>query len=177
MRKFLAFVFTLALTTGAYAFCNGSPCGGGMGGGSKANYQMFEALWSLDLNEDQEGKLDAIIKNYRKTMIDLEDLQFDSARVVGFEQNKFDRKAFVKNKVTPHEKLVNAHADLFEGIHKVLTPAQRVEFAGAIASCESNSRSCGPNKRSCGSKNKGGNKQGGGQKGQGMNQGQGMNRQ
>lgn len=124
------------------------------GSNKSSNYKMNEALWSLDLNEDQEGKLDAIIKNHRKSMIDLEGDLMESKRLAGFGKDKFDRKEFVKTKEDPFVKMIKARADLFEKIHAVLSPAQREAFAASFTSCNSNKRGSGANKKSCNQNNK-----------------------
>lgn len=147
MAKVVAVVAAFFLAVSLQANSCGPKGEGGFSCGSKSvNYKMMEALWALDLNEDQEGKLDTIIKNHRKAMIDLEGDMMEVSRLVGFGKEKFDRKEFVKTKEEPFGKMLKARADFFEKIHAVLTPDQRAQFASSVASCDSKKKSCSDKK-------------------------------
>ncbi|MGE4295336.1 MAG: periplasmic heavy metal sensor [Campylobacterales bacterium] len=136
-RLMLAALAAVSLLAFSASACGGK---GGMGG---PNFAMMDALWSLELSADQESKLDAIVRDHRKALIDLEAMN-PAAAMEAFGKDKFDRKAFIKAKQAPIEARIKACADFHEKIHGVLTPAQREAFSAAVSSCGEKRGSCGP---------------------------------
>lgn len=143
MKKFFSvvifLVFALTMQANSCSKNGGFSCGSSCGSAG-ANYKLIDSLWTLDLNEDQEGKLDTIIADHKKQMIDLEDEMIEAKRVSGFDKDKFDRKSFIQSKQDPFVKLLNAQANLFEKIHAVLTPNQREQFVANLSSCSTNNK-------------------------------------
>lgn len=153
MKRFLTVaVLALTLAAGSAMAC------GPKGGKGGPDFGMMNALWSLDLNAAQEGKLDAVIKDHRQAMADLRG-DCTEGCMKHFGKEKFDRAAFLKEHQDRSAKMHQLQADLFAKIHAELTPAQREAFVAKLAEGKAGN-ACGPKgeRASCGPKGEKGKK-------------------
>lgn len=137
MKKLVGVAFlALTLAVGSVWAC------GGKGGKGGPDFGMMNALWSLDLNEAQEGKLDNVIREHRQARFDAM-ADDEQTCLAHFGKEKFDRAGFMKARQDRSEKMHALQADFFAKIHAELTPAQREAFVKNLTDGQGG-RSCGP---------------------------------
>lgn len=89
-------------------------------GGNIAKYAI-DTIYAMNLSEEQEAKLDSIMKEHREKIAS----QSDATKAFG--ADKFDKKSFIVAQNT-RDIMIQSKADMLEAMYKTLTKEQKVEL-------------------------------------------------
>merc|ERR1711916_365854 len=86
--------------------------------GDKSRF-IIGAVYSLDLTKEQETTINKYVEEFQKTRMET----FDA-----FNEDGFDKEAFVKARLNKRENMIKAKAELIEKVYTVLTKDQKSQL-------------------------------------------------
>jgi len=92
---------------------------------------IIGAVYSLDLSKEQEAKIDTFMKEYqekRKTRYEL------------FNDDGFNKEAYIKMRMNKEENMIKAKANLIESIYSILTKEQKTKLKEEMESFKKDKR-------------------------------------
>ncbi|QOG12113.1 Spy/CpxP family protein refolding chaperone [Arcobacter sp. FWKO B] len=123
--------------------CGSQKSGCEMKGNKMSMRYIMDTIMAMNLTQDQETKIEAIIKEHRDNVSAKTDVSS------AFTTDKFDKKKFVEVQ-NQRDIMLKSKADMLEKMYKLLTKEQKAELKTELDKFVKDTQN-----RSCGTKNKG----------------------
>jgi Spy/CpxP family protein refolding chaperone len=88
-------------------------------GKHKSGFKMQKMFQMLNLTDEQQTKVDVIIKNHRDNKVSMSD---------SFTKTGFDKQKFIKFASQKRENMIKSKADMIEGIYNILNNEQKLQL-------------------------------------------------